>query len=335
MKKIISENYKSIRVKPINFNYKDDLLFKNEYVKTIPETYYLFDKNIYLNNNNLYKYKYLNKYLSETKMDTDNWNFFKNSLKKLMNKSFPKHISYIDQASWVIDDKSINYFHWMTDVLSRIALIPPPLLDNYPIMVPKKLIYKSFIRESLELLKTNYITYEENDSYKIGKMLITSHVAPAGNFNKNFILTVRDQLLKTIDTRPNTGARLWVSRKKQNRRTLVNEDEILEILLEFGFQIILPEELSFKEQLKLFSGASLLAGTHGAALTNAMFMETNSSILEIRASNDTHRNPFFTLASEFDLRYYYLLADPKVDSLESDLYLNPKNFKNTLMSILN
>lgn len=69
MKKIISENYKSIRVKPINFNEKDDLLFKNEYVKTIPETYYLFDKNIYLNNNNLYKYKYLNKYLSETKIN--------------------------------------------------------------------------------------------------------------------------------------------------------------------------------------------------------------------------------------------------------------------------
>lgn len=334
MKINTSETYISKRSKPLNFEDKDHLLFSKELLRPIPNTYYLFDKNVFVNDHNLYKYKYLNKYIPETKMDIENSNFLKNSVKKLIRNSNKTSVNIIDKASWVIDDKSFNYFHWMTDVLSRIALIPPSLLNDYPIMIPIDFLKKPFIKDSLNILGIHYVTYQENKEYKINQLLITSHVAPAGNFNKHFIIKVKDQLLEAIETKTNPSRRVWLSRKNQQRRTLVNEDEIFDILANFNFEIILPEDLSLTEQLNIFSETSFIAGTHGAALTNAMFMKPKSSILEVRASNDSHRNPFFTLASEFDLKYYYLLADPKINSLESDLYLNPEKLNNILLSIL-
>ena len=69
-------------------------------------------------------------------MDTSNWNSIKVSLKQLLKSSFT-NTQIIDRGSWVIDDKSQNYFHWMTDVLSRIKLIPHEDLKKYPILIPK------------------------------------------------------------------------------------------------------------------------------------------------------------------------------------------------------
>jgi capsular polysaccharide biosynthesis protein len=54
------------------------------------------------------------------------------------------------------------------------------------------------------------------------------------------------------------------------------------------------------------SKANMLVGLHGAGLTNMMFMPTQSRVLEIRNYGDSHNNCYFTLASEFGHRYFYI-----------------------------
>ena len=71
-----------------------------------------------------FKFKFISLNPKFFKMDTERWNNFKISFNELI-KFFIKSQNYqkIPQASWVIDDKSFNYFHWMTDVLSRVEML--------------------------------------------------------------------------------------------------------------------------------------------------------------------------------------------------------------------
>jgi len=44
---------------------------------------------------------------------------------------------------------------------------------------------------------------------------------------------------------------------------------------------IIPENITFEEQVKIFQNAKLVIAAHGAALTNTLFMQENTSVLEL------------------------------------------------------
>ena len=60
----------------------------------------------------------------------------------------------------------------------------------------------------------------------------------------------------------------------------------------------------------------VLVGLHGAGLTNMLFMPAKSSIIEIRNNGDSHNNCYFSMASELNHAYYYLLGQG--ESLQTD-----------------
>jgi hypothetical protein len=66
--------------------------------------------------------------------------------------------------------------------------------------------------------------------------------------------------------------RIFVSRKNTTtgwRR--FNEDELIQVSAEFGFEVVYPEELSFREQIDLFNQAEWIIGGSGGAFTNLLF----------------------------------------------------------------
>ena len=85
----------------------------------------------------------------------------------------------------------------MTDVLSRIKLIPHEDLKKYPILIPKHFLLESFISETLELLKIPYVIYDIDKKIKINKLLVTSH-ASRTNYNNQLIHKVSKDLKEKI-----------------------------------------------------------------------------------------------------------------------------------------
>jgi capsular polysaccharide biosynthesis protein len=69
------------------------------------------------------------------------------------------------------------------------------------------------------------------------------------------------------------------------------------------------EMLTFGEQVALASGASAIAGLHGAGLANLMFMKPCGIVLELRQMTGVP-NFFFTLAAACRQSYYYLSCTP-------------------------
>lgn len=85
-------------------------------------------------------------------------------------------------------------------------------------------------------------------------------------------------------TRP-TSAKVYLSRRKYSRTTLdrvvANEVDIEAAFAQRGFAIVYPEELSFAEQLELYSAAEMIAGISGSNLHNCVFMQPGSTVIEL------------------------------------------------------
>ena len=48
-----------------------------------------------------------------------------------------------------------------------------------------------------------------------------------------------------------------------------------------GHQILKMDELSIKQQIRVFNDAQVIIGAHGAALTNMVYCNKNTNIIEI------------------------------------------------------
>lgn len=76
--------------------------------------------------------------------------------------------------------------------------------------------------------------------------------------------------------------KIYVARfDAKNARHLVNEEMLAERLRIQGFDIITPGQLSYEEQVEVFSQADVVVGAHGAGLTNIVFCEPGALVVEI------------------------------------------------------
>ncbi len=329
-KKSAYESYISHRKKPINYKTEDNYLFNNEFKKEIKKSYLFNFKNLYVFNGLLYINKRRPIFLKYSRMKNlrlkDRLKFFLDKNFNPKKKEMEKEIVF---GSWILDEKSNRYFHWFTDSLMRATLVKDKL-DLYPLIVFRDLVEIDYILESLNLLNLNYIVLERNNLTKVKNLKITSHVSESGNYNHEAINLVRRELTKEVTTE-NPHKRLWISRRNSQYRRIKNEEEIIPILKKFNFEIVTPEDQSLKESISLFNSASVLGGLHGAGLTNMVFMQNGSSVIEIRRDQDKHNNCYFTLASELNIDYHYINAiSESNDYFLSDCVLDPELLLNLL-----
>lgn len=245
----------------------------------------------------------------------------------------------IERGTWVVDDWSAGYFHWLTDVLSRIEL-GLESLSEYPILLPSSFSNISFIADTIAVLNIPVIYISPSSRYKVRELVLTSYAAPTGNYNErilhNIVGRLQDSLLRvkggcypSIKKR-----RVYVSRAKSYRRKVSNESELIPLLKDFGFDIVYPEDVCFMDQVLLFSSASILVGLHGAGLTNMLFMKPGGVILELRRTGDNHNNCYFSLASAMSLDYFYLTVQSAGENLfEDNCYVEPQRLKDLLCEI--
>jgi len=82
-----------------------------------------------------------------------------------------------------------------------------------------------------------------------------------------------------------SGESFYISRRKGKKRRLAGEDLLEERLNARGVTILHCEELSFKEQVRIFRGARVVIGTHGAGLSNLAWCEAPCRVIEIFPRN--------------------------------------------------
>ncbi|MDA9732536.1 glycosyltransferase family 61 protein [Acidimicrobiaceae bacterium] len=323
---LIFKEYISNRNLPRNYKESDIILFGHELRKIIPKSYTFSRKNIFTKGQNLFNSR-------GNEILTDCSRMSKQSIKNKVrlfyrNRENINSYKLVEKSSWIMDEKSRKFFHWMTDNLSRIGLLLKQNIDD-PIIIDQDTYNCSFVKESIELLKVNFIVTPSEKFYKHKEITITSKTAPSGNYNKELLNFISYKLKQSVTDLPVSNIKkIWISRSQTNHRKIKNENEIREIIEDYGFQIVYPEQNNLKENIRLFNNAEWVAGLHGAGLTNMMFMERNNNILEIRRKNDDNNNCYFTMASDLEQNYFYLDAESLNENFYlSDCILDPKELK--------
>lgn len=230
-------------------------------------------------------------------------------------KTIPKRIiaglsaEKIDKGAWITDNWSQNYFHWLTDAIPRLYLAKQYDPD-INLLLPSFFQSVGYTEESLEPFNlTSVRIIPEDHAVFVKKFQFPTYSAVTGNYNESVIRPVGEIYRRHFGVPASTGRRIYISRSKAPVRNVINENEIVPILARHGFEIVHCENMSFSEQVKIFSEASMIAGPHGAGLVNMMFMHPGAKVLEIHPRDNNINLCYFSMTSAFEHSYFYMLSD--------------------------
>ncbi len=302
----------SRRKLPVNFKSEDLSLFEEELERVIPPTRLLTRYNVGVSPEGILFQG--GKMMPESfafPANLENWK--RRSIWKffLSNHLLRKRNRFERESVWVTDDWSLGYFHWLADVLPRLMTIRERL-QELVLLLPHKYKELEFVQASLKPFAIGEVKYlNESEVLSCAKLIVPTQTAPSGHYNDKLIQEVRDLLVGFYASTPREiEDRVYISRALAPKRRIRNEEEVVEVLREFNFRIIHPEDHSFAEQVSIASGARYFISNHGAGLTNMLFMTPGANVLELRYSGDRINNCYFTMASALDLNYHYQSCEP-------------------------
>jgi len=329
----------SRRSLPVNFTPEHERLFQHELQKTIPASQLLRFHDVRVSSEGLLfdRWKLLPQsfaYASELK----EWK--RRSIARLVATNYFLRRQRVVEAEalWITDYWSTNYFHWLTDALSRLFVVRNRA-NKSPLLLPASYESKDHVAATLNAFGITNVDFIQRDEVaECRSLLMPTHVAPSGHYNDEVIRSVRGVLLKALHPGGQAiGEKIYLSRSRASKRRIANEADVIAVLRNHGFQTIHPEELSFNEQVQIFSNARYLISNHGAGLTNMLFMPEASRVLELRHEADYIRNWFFILSSALNLDYFYQTCAPQnhdADPHHADLLVDVAKLEENLKLFL-
>ncbi len=190
-----------------------------------------------------------------------------------------------------------NYSHWLfRNMLKLSTLDHAGLLHRYPWLVNTDL--RGYQLEYLQLLghdPAQTIRVERNTVIRCSRLLV-----PALHVSTRAVMQGVEWLrgrMAAVSTPPAQAMRrLFLSRRDNGRRRLLNEEQLFGMLAPLGFERVVPGEMTVAAQIAAFSSARVIVAAHGAGLTNMVFTPPGAVIVEITSGAIEHMNLFRKLS---------------------------------------
>lgn len=228
-----------------------------------------------------------------------------------------------------------GYAHWIMDALPRLFGFERLGIDDMKILVPQELT--AWQEETVRMLGLDPERFVPigNRDVRVQFLYLPSHVGSPGNLHPWGCRWLRERLLGAIEPK-RRDRRLYVTRRRSTRRRVVNEDAIEPILRDFGFEIVETENLGMREKAQLFAEAEMVAGPHGAGLTNILFAPPGCRVVEI--FDPGHVNVlYYSLADLLDQPYGGLFGTASGGSMSrhqatghDDIFVQPDEFSRVI-----
>jgi hypothetical protein len=231
---------------------------------------------------------------------------------------------------------TFNYYHWLIETLPRLILLRK-LYPDATIILPFSAT--PYMMQTVALLGYNKtFKIPENTTVKIPQL---AFVEKAGTFlhqDNQLLREVASSIISQVipvDIKPQR--RVYASRSRASCRKVANEPELLDLLFEYNFELIYFEDFDFIEQVKIMRGVDIIIGLHGANLTNILFMQEGTTLVELMNSSSPNL-VYFQLASYLRLDYYIIPCMSDSDSAthnNADVSVDLLQIENTLQLIYN
>lgn len=263
---------------------------------------------------------------------------FRRWKRKRRNKKYEQSLKLrtfrkVDSAVWVTDDWSKGYFHWLADVLPKVVIAAGHLKDSR-IFMPARFASSDLAKESLEMMGVSKFEFiNENETIIADRLFLPVHTGESGNFHPEVITEVRRAVTAAFPEPAAADKRVYISRSRAKRRKVVNEDAVLNVVGEFGFEIVHAEDLTFAEQVRLFSSTRHLVSIHGAGLANMLFMPAGSRVMEFRKNDPRSSDCFANMASALGHEFQCVTAaatDEEQAPYSADLVVDTPELRDNL-----
>jgi len=227
-----------------------------------------------------------------------------------------------------------NYFHWMTETLPAIITMNQCNAEAM-VMLPESLHRVSFVRDALCMLSLKYEFFNDKQAVKT-ESLFAIPIPHVGRFHHTYMHQTAKVLKNSAGVVEGIVPyrRVYITRSNARRRKVINEVELIEFLRKYDFEIHKLEDYTIKEQIHLFHEAAIVLSNHGAGLTNIMFMNEGSRVLELKSAQNNYWC-FFSLANVFGLQYgYQLCSSTNLNHREADIFVDLFNLSFRLTELL-
>jgi capsular polysaccharide biosynthesis protein len=201
-----------------------------------------------------------------------------------------------------------NYFHWTCDVLPRVYLARH-VVEGATFVLPRSHAVP-FTEESLRAFAPKTIEYFDVDEVaRFRELTVPGHIAVTGNYHEPTMRELAGFLERSLaDTRAAATERarlVYVTRRTAKHRYVVNEDDVVSLLEHYRFETVANEDLTFADQVRLYSRTKALVGIIGANLTNVLFMPAGSSLLQLSRAEDASNHLYYALAAAKGVHFFY------------------------------
>jgi capsular polysaccharide biosynthesis protein len=212
------------------------------------------------------------------------------------------------------------YYHWLFQLLPRFELIRRAGhnvadIDHFLISTPKN----QFQRESLEALSidnTKIIDSSTAPYLRARKLIVPSVPLSGGCYAPWMCEFLRSTFLSGYDRQGKSPVRrLYILRGTAGYRRVLNEAEVVQFLSRFGFEAVLLETLTVRQQAAAMASCDVVIAPHGGGLSNLVFCSPGTKVIEI-FSPELVAAYYWKLSNQLGLDYYYMLGNGPAAALE-------------------
>lgn len=210
-----------------------------------------------------------------------------------------------------------NYFHWLTDGLTRL-LVRDSLPEDTRILIPPN--PSSFVKETIELLGLSDKAVEMPAAcLKPERYYFCSPMVMTGVRNPLGFAWLRKAFSPFYAER-GSGNPIFLTRRG-GARVPENISELEKYVEKIGFEIIDCGKIKVAEQISKISGATAVIGLHGAAMTNILWAQAGTPVLEI--FDPGYLNGCYEqIAYEGGLPHTYFFREARTDLQKIDAWFN-------------
>jgi capsular polysaccharide biosynthesis protein len=250
------------------------------------------------------------------------------------------YVYFHGEYVWIVDRLSHFYFHWLCDCLPRLEALTRWRNAKLRLLLPARIHELPFVRQSLLAWPEIELVAPPKSSRngKAERLIIPTRAAETPAIHPPLIRHVaqrlRDFFSGTVAQSPNME-RIYFSRKNVRKRRVSNCAEVEKLFADNGFAIIQMDRLKLEEQIRLMKGARIIAGGHGGALTNMLFMNSGARILELRQGSGPPPC-YYYLANALGHAWQFLACDPVDENTHphaNDIQVNLDKLEKALVQL--
>ena len=204
------------------------------------------------------------------------------------------------------------YFHWMFDVITRFELLQRSgLMDSIDKFVINSwdYAYEKETLNTLEIPQHKILESRYQPHFTADKLIVPSicdGAAGTSQWKCEYLKRIFLNEQQSLNT--DYSERIYISREKASYRRIVNEEQVVGCLENFGFRKVKLETMSVTEQALCMAAAKVVVAPHGAGLTNLVFCSPGTKVIEI-FSPIYVPTYFWTISNLCELEHYYLIAE--------------------------